>query len=94
MARYAYRCPADGDVEVGRPIGTAPSSVPCPTCGGTSRRVITAPMLGLADPSRTALIDRTEATRSEPAVVSSLPRRPAGRPAGQADPRTRLLPRP
>jgi hypothetical protein len=94
MARYAYRCPADGDLEVSRPIGTAPSSVPCPVCDGPSHRVITAPMLGLADPSRTALIDRTEATRSEPAVVSSVPRRPAGRPARRADPRTALLPRP
>ncbi|MDQ4116459.1 MAG: zinc ribbon domain-containing protein [Actinomycetota bacterium] len=94
MATYAYRCPSDGDLEVGRPIGTAPSSIPCPACGAVSTRVITAPMLGLADPSRTALIDRTEATRSEPAVVSSPPRRPAVRPARQADPRTSRLPRP
>lgn len=94
MARYAYRCPGDGDTEVSLPIGTAPSSIPCPACGGVGARVITAPMLGLADRTRTALIDRTEATRSEPAVVSSLPRRPAGLPARQVDPRTSLLPRP
>ncbi len=37
MARYAYHCPADGDLEVSRPIGTAPSSVPCPVCGGEVR---------------------------------------------------------
>lgn len=94
MARYAYRCPSDGELEVGRPIGTAPSSIPCPRCGAASARVITAPMLGLADPSRAALLDRTEATRSEPAVVAAPPARPAGHPARQADPRTARLPRP
>jgi hypothetical protein len=59
--------------------------------------MITAPMLGLADRGRMALIDRTEASRTEPAVVSGIPGAPRpGRtaPAPRLDPRTRHLPRP
>ena len=93
MATYMYRCAIDGPVDVRRPIGTAPATVPCPACGATSARVITAPMLGLADPNRMAVLDRSEASRTEPAVVTSLPRSPRT-PAPRLDPRTRKLPRP
>ncbi len=95
MATYSYRCAVDGAVDVQRPIGTAPAAIDCPACGAPSARVITAPMLGLADRGRMALIDRTTASASEPAVVSGPPSRP-GRPARtpELDPRTRLLPRP
>ena len=76
MATYTYRCAIDGPVDVRRPIGTAPVTVPCPACGATSSRVITAPMLGLADPARMAVLDRTAASRFEPGVVSSIPTSP------------------
>lgn len=93
MAIYSYRCAIDGPVDVRRPIGTAPATIACPACGATSARMITAPMLGLADPTRMALLDRTAASRFEPDVVSSLPTGP--RPAApRLDPRTRKLPRP
>ncbi len=97
MATYTYRCGADGPLDVRRPIGTAPATVPCPTCGATASRMITAPMLGLADRGRMALIDRAEASRTEPAVVSAIPAAPRpGRAARtpRPDPRTRHLPRP
>jgi putative FmdB family regulatory protein len=94
MATYTYRCAADGPLDIRRPIGTAPATVPCPTCGATAPRMITAPMLGLADRARMGLIDRAEASRTEPAVVSSVPTAPRpGRPP-RLDPRTRNLPRP
>ena len=95
MAIYTYRCGADGPVDVRRPIGTAPASVACPSCGAVSPRMITPPMLGLADRGRTAVIDRSERSRTEPDVVTSIPGtvRPA-RPAPRVDPRTRGLPRP
>lgn len=99
MATYTYRCASDGPVDVHRPIGTAPATIPCPSCGAASTRVIGAPMLALADRARMAVIDHAEASRTEPAVVSALPpaprvggRRPA--PAARPDPRTRYLPRP
>ncbi|MGD9530784.1 zinc ribbon domain-containing protein [Pseudonocardia sp.] len=93
MATYTYRCAVDGPVDLRVPIGTAPVTIACPTCGVLSPRMITAPMLGLADRGRMAVIDRSERSRTEPDVVSSLPRRP-GRPAAPFDPRTRTLPRP
>ena len=95
MATYSYRCPADGPVDVRRSIGTAPGTIPCPICGVTSKRVITSPMLGFADPVRMALIDRTESSRDEPKVVSSIPTEPRrGRAAPRPNPRTVRLPRP
>ncbi|WP_300015074.1 zinc ribbon domain-containing protein [Pseudonocardia sp.] len=99
MATYGYRCEVDGPVDVRMPIGTAPAALPCPRCGTPSPRVYTAPLLGLADRTRMGVIDRTEASRSEPAVVSSLPAAPRpGRarraPSPRLDPRTSRLPRP
>jgi len=99
MATYGYRCDLDGPVDVGWPIGTAPATVSCPSCGRLATRIFTAPMLGLANRKVMAVIDHTEASRSEPAVVSSLPSRPRqGRkrlaPAPRLDPRTSRLPRP
>jgi putative FmdB family regulatory protein len=96
MATYTYRCTVDGPVDVRLPIGTAPSTIPCPTCGATTQRVITIPVLGLADPARMAVIDRAEASRTEPAVVSAIPAasRPGRRAAPRLDPRTTGLPPP
>jgi putative FmdB family regulatory protein len=95
MPLYAYRCGEDGPVDVMRPLGTAPPTIPCPTCGADARRIITAPRLGLADRTRVALIDRAEASRTDPTVVSAPPPRPSrpSRPA-RLDPRTAALPRP
>lgn len=93
MATYTYRCELDGPVDVRRPIGTAPATIDCPDCGGPSTRMITAPMLGLADRRRMAVIDHAESSRSAPPVVSSIPaaQRSRGR---RPDPRTSKLPRP
>ena len=94
MATYTYRCTVDGPVDVRRPIGTAPATVPCPACGASAPRVITAPMLGLADRARMGLIDRAQASRTDPAVVSALPSAPRTAPSARLDPRTSKLPRP
>ncbi|WP_218602150.1 zinc ribbon domain-containing protein [Pseudonocardia abyssalis] len=82
-------------MDIGLPIGTAPETIPCPACGTSAGRVFTAPMLGLADRRRTAVLDHTEASRSAPPVVTSLPTSTARRaPAPRLDPRTARLPRP
>lgn len=94
MAVYVYRCPEHGAVELARPIGTAGGTEPCPLCDSPAGRVFTAPRLSFGDPRRRALIDRTERTRDEPAVVAAPPpRRPQPRPAA-IDPAWRRLPRP
>lgn len=96
MATYGFRCDLDGPFEARRPIGTAPATLNCPRCGEPSPRVITAPMLRLADVRRMAVIEGCEASASEPALVSSVPSRSGGkrRAATSPDPRTRALPRP
>ncbi|GAA5148587.1 hypothetical protein GCM10023321_11080 [Pseudonocardia eucalypti] len=94
MATYGFRCDLDGSFDVRRPIGTAPATLACPSCGGPSARVITAPMLRRADRGRMAVIDRCEASGSEPAVVSSLPSATSRKRPTSPDPRTRALPRP
>ena len=95
MSVYVYRCDEDGPVELTWPIGTAPDVAPCPTCGAEATRRFTAPMLGFADRGRMATIDRAEASRTEPTVVSSPPpRSTAPRRQPRLDPRTAKLPRP
>ena len=94
MATYVYRCDADGFLERSLPIGTARQTTDCPSCGATAMRVFTAPLLSFGDATRRALIDRTERTRDEPAVVSSPGPRPARRASVPANPKLRRLPRP
>jgi putative FmdB family regulatory protein len=97
MATYGYQCDFDGPFDITQPIGTAPELTSCPTCGEPAARVYTVPMLGLANRGRMAVLDHVEASRTEPAVVSSPPPSPGGRPGASAprlDPRTSRLPRP
>jgi putative FmdB family regulatory protein len=95
MAIYRYRCDAHGCVDVRMPIGTAPATVTCPSCGGPAARVFTAPMLGLADRTRTAVIDHAEASKYEPEVVSApIGARRKRTPMAPPNPAFRGLPRP
>ena len=48
MATYQYRCGSDGAWDVSAPIGTAPTTAACPTCGTGARRVFSPPFLALA----------------------------------------------
>jgi hypothetical protein len=86
MATFLYRCPADGLLEMRWPVGTAPSQVSCPACAGDARRVYTPPLVSGGSSPAMALIDRTERTRDEPEVVTSMP------PHGRAPRRTELNP--
>ena len=95
MATYRYRCVQDGDFDVSRPIGTATPTSECPVCNAGAARVFHAPMLSLGSRAMVAAIDRTEKSRDEPDVVSSVP--PAAgrtpRPVAQ-NPAWQRLPRP
>ena len=96
MATYAYRCTEDGPFDVTAPIGTAPAAPACPRCGGTGRRVWTAPRLSSADPRRMALLDATKATADRPAVVDAVPPRTGSRRtvSARSNPMLAKLPRP
>jgi putative FmdB family regulatory protein len=96
MAMYRYRCVVDGIFDVSRPMGTAGSRAPCPVCNSEAVRVFSAPMLSLDPRAIVAVIDNTEKTRDEPAVVSALPPRRARTrmPAAALNPALQRLPRP
>ncbi len=94
MATFLYRCPADGIVELRGPVGTAPSQVSCPTCAGDARRAYTPPLVSGGSRSAMALIDRTERTRDEPEVVTSLPPRGRAPRPTALNPAWQRLPRP
>ena len=94
MATFLYRCPADGDLELRWPVGTAPGQVRCPACAGRARRVYTPPLVSGGSRPAMAVIDRTERTRDEPEVVTGPP--PRNRAQGRAalNPAWQRLPRP
>jgi len=98
MPTYEFSCEEHGRAEDVFPMGEAPESVPCPECGGASRRVFSSPMISAVDQRRMGLIDSTKSTADAPQVVSSVPSggRINSRPTPMAppDPRLKKLPRP
>ena len=79
MPTYLFRC-ADGcQFDAVHPMSAVPAQLPCPDCGGTARRIPTAPHLARTSSSAFQLMDRTARSAHEPDVVQSLPAR-AGRP--------------
>lgn len=95
MATYEFRCSRDGVIAVHLALGHAPASLPCPSCGDSARRQYSVPQVRLGDSRARRLIAATEASASEPAVVSApLGARRAARARPSADPRTAKLPTP
>lgn len=95
MATYEYQCDQDGLFDKTMPLGTAPGSIPCTTCGGPARRVLSALMFRSASRSAwTAAMDRADKSRYEPDVVSSLPATGAPSRTLALTPKLRGLPRP
>jgi putative FmdB family regulatory protein len=92
VVSYVYACETCGPWEIRRPIGTAQPVSSCPECGAPGRRRYTAPLLAHTPGPVTAARLREEASGSEPAVTTAVPRA-AGRPA-RRDPRWSALPRP
>lgn len=94
MAVYLYRCADHGIIEVPQPMGTALRQWTCPECRQVAVRLFTAPRLSLGSPTRRALIDSTEQSRDEPAVVSLPPSRRSPVPVAPRNPALARLPRP
>ncbi|PKW28106.1 zinc ribbon domain-containing protein [Phycicoccus duodecadis] len=95
MATYEFLCPRDGVITARLPVGRAPASLTCPECDDPARRLFSLPQVLTGDSRSRRIIAATEASASEPAVVTALPGRhrpPTRRPS--ADPRTAKLPAP
>jgi len=69
VPRYEFRCEC-GDFAATYTMNAVPPSADCPHCGGTARRVYSAPHLGRTGSSEFGLIDRAERSAHEPEVVS------------------------
>jgi putative FmdB family regulatory protein len=93
MAVYVYRCAEHGPLDVVAPMGTAPSTAPCPQCDVAAPRAFTAPRLSLGSAAHRALLDRTASTADTPAVVSRPPSR-SRFPTAPHNPALARLPRP
>jgi putative FmdB family regulatory protein len=96
MALYEYRCGRHGPFDVFRPLGSAAESEACPVCAEESRRVFSAPMLQTAPRPLMAAFAHEEKTRSEPDLVTSLPKSGNRKPTPMArlTPQLAKLPRP
>ncbi|ANH39358.1 hypothetical protein I601_2947 [Nocardioides dokdonensis FR1436] len=96
MATYVYRCDTDGPVDVPLPMGTAPSSLPCPRCAREAVRLFCPPRVSTGSRRIVEAIDRAERSRDAPEVVTRVPGAGARRPpvATATNPLTRRLPRP
>ena len=96
MAIYEYRCERDGPFEVTLPIGTAPASIACPSCANEAERVFSSPMVSFAPRELVAALDHEEKTKTDPDVVTSIPRRPTHErtPTAPLTPTLQKLPRP
>ncbi len=95
MTLYEYTCHTHGAFESMHRLGEAPPDASCPVCGGTARRVISAPVVISA--RRAALfsaVERSEKSRHDPELVTSIP--PSGAPRRQVSmtPELWKLPRP
>lgn len=71
MPLYAYRCADCRDFEVQLPMSEVREATSCPECGAQAPRRFTSPNLSLSSSGAYKLIESTERTASEPAVVSS-----------------------
>lgn len=96
MPLYAYRCPQCSEFEVNFDMGQAPGTIPCPACNTSSPRRFTAPHLSRAASSAYRLIESTQRSASEPAVVRSPGPAVPGTPGRgvTTNPLHRKLPRP
>jgi putative FmdB family regulatory protein len=93
MVVYAFQCAEHGPIDVRFTIGTAPPTSGCPRCGSPMRRLFSPPGLRLASRPLVAVLDRAERSRTDPEVVTSLPRR-AHHGSRRPNPAHARLPRP
>jgi putative FmdB family regulatory protein len=91
MPRYDYRCSRCGDLEVLRPIGTAPPQAKCPRCGDTARRVFSPPMIAATQEAVQSLRAESDRSREAPAIAHRSPETQAPAAPGRARPELEKL---
>jgi putative FmdB family regulatory protein len=76
VALYEYRCGQDGPFDVMLPLGTAPATHACPECAGDSARVFSSPAMKTMNRELFRALEHEDKSRTNPEVVTSLPRKP------------------
>lgn len=66
MPMYDYSCSSCGEFSALRPLSEYRDPMPCPTCGETAARVITAPNLACMSASNRQAWERNERSAHEP----------------------------
>ena len=92
MPRYRYRCPSDGAFDLSFTMGSAPTSVECRTCCGTSKRVYALGAVLTSDPVGSRMLDLQAQSQSSPSVVRRTGMAGDSPTRRYADPRHRNLP--
>jgi putative FmdB family regulatory protein len=93
MPSYDFRCPEGTTFEASFPMGQAPGTLECATCGEPARRRMSAPHLSTSGSSAYRLIESTRRSGHEPEVVTSLPGSPRRPTRYTSNPLHQKLPR-
>ena len=96
MPTYEYRCPECADFDLIFPMFSVPDAVSCPTCTAPATRRMSAPRLSSAGSAAFGLIEQTQRSAHEPAVVNTPGpgRRSGPAPRYTSNPLHHKLPRP
>ncbi|RMD20047.1 FmdB family zinc ribbon protein [Corynebacterium gottingense] len=74
MPFYEFRCPTGHTTERLLPMSSQSRTTDCKDCGEEATRVISAPAVGSVDKRKAQLVEATQKSAYEPAVVNSVPR--------------------
>lgn len=94
MPTYTFECAAHAAFDLRLAMSEDTASASCPQCGAAARRRYHAPTLRSGNDSARRLLDATQRSAHEPALVTAPPPRRAHRRPTTTDPRTAKLPRP
>jgi putative FmdB family regulatory protein len=85
MSRYEYRCGDHGPFDTSWPMGAAPGSVDCPSCGRPAARSFTAPLLRRTAKPLADLRNKEEKSSDQPEVVTAVPPKRRAAPSRTVD---------
>lgn len=94
MPTYEFRCPAGDSADAHFSMAAVPRAIDCPTCGQPAVRRPSSPHMSRSSSSAYRLVESTERSAHEPAVVSALPGSGRPAPAYTHNPLHHKLPRP
>ena len=73
MPIYGYDCEACGPFTEMQAMSRSSEPLPCPDCGASARRTVSAPFIANMDPNNRVAHQRNEKSADEPRVASGKP---------------------